>query len=131
MKSKLETLWHRHKSTQEEIQELQKEFQQEREDMLETIRDLGKEVKLVVLAIENFVPKDHYQQIVERVYQKTKNYDALSFLYLITGNIMNLKKMICRILKRTLRTTMISAFRAKLEAGPAPPLCPVIQPTQI
>jgi len=66
MTSKLEKLWHRHKNTQQEIQDLQAEFQIEREEMLETIRDLGKEVKLVVLTIENFVPKDHYQQIVER-----------------------------------------------------------------
>jgi len=66
MTSKLEKLWHRHKNTQQEIQDLSAEFQIEREDMLETIRDLGKEVKLVVLTIENFVPKDHYQQIVER-----------------------------------------------------------------
>mmetsp|Transcript_113163 Transcript_113163/g.359656 ORF Transcript_113163/g.359656 Transcript_113163/m.359656 type:complete len:1221 (+) Transcript_113163:191-3853(+) len=34
------------------------------------------------------------QQIVEMVYQKTKNFDALSFLYLITGNVMKLKKML-------------------------------------
>mmetsp|Transcript_23313 Transcript_23313/g.51496 ORF Transcript_23313/g.51496 Transcript_23313/m.51496 type:complete len:1215 (-) Transcript_23313:268-3912(-) len=34
------------------------------------------------------------QQIVEMVYQKTKNFDALSFLYLITGNIAKLKKML-------------------------------------
>ena len=33
------------------------------------------------------------QQIVEMVYQKTKNFDALSFLYLITGNIDKLAKM--------------------------------------
>jgi kinesin family protein 3/17 len=47
---------------------LQKEFQQEREDMLETIRDLRKEVKLVCLTIENFIPMEHYQQIVERAH---------------------------------------------------------------
>jgi len=34
------------------------------------------------------------QQIVEMVYQKTKNFDALSFLYLITGNLAKLKKML-------------------------------------
>ena len=34
------------------------------------------------------------QQIVEMVYQKTKNFDALSFLYLITGNSNKLKKML-------------------------------------
>ncbi|CAJ1385836.1 unnamed protein product, partial [Effrenium voratum] len=34
------------------------------------------------------------QQIVEMVYQKTKNFDALSFLYLITGNMNKLRKML-------------------------------------
>lgn len=68
MTTKLEKLWHRHKQTQQEIQDLQKEFQMEREDMLETIRDLRKEVKLVCLTIENFIPMEHYQQIVERAH---------------------------------------------------------------
>jgi len=68
MTAKLEKLWHRHKQTQQETQDLQKEFQQEREDLLETIRDLRKEVKLVCLTIENFIPMEHYQQIVERAH---------------------------------------------------------------
>merc|ERR1712151_425217 len=68
MTAKLEKLWHRLKSTQQEIQDLQKEFQTEREDMLETIRDLRKEVKLVCLTVENFIPMEHYQQIVERAH---------------------------------------------------------------
>mmetsp|Transcript_24471 Transcript_24471/g.56356 ORF Transcript_24471/g.56356 Transcript_24471/m.56356 type:complete len:796 (+) Transcript_24471:59-2446(+) len=66
MTAKLEKLWHRHKQTQQEIQDLQKEFQQEREDMLETIRDLRKELKLVCVTIDNFIPVEQQQQIVER-----------------------------------------------------------------
>jgi len=66
MTAKLEKLWNRHKSTQQEVQDLQDEFQAEREDMLETIRDLRKEVKLVCLTIENFMPMEQYQQVVER-----------------------------------------------------------------
>ena len=42
--SKLEKLWDRHKQTQEEVEDLQQEFQTQREDMLETIRELRKEV---------------------------------------------------------------------------------------
>merc|ERR1719163_610897 len=56
MTAKLEKLWHKHKGTQQEIQDLQAEFQQERDDMLETIRDLTKEVKLVSLTIDKFIP---------------------------------------------------------------------------
>jgi coatomer protein complex subunit alpha (xenin) len=32
-------------------------------------------------------------QIVEMCYQRTKNFDKLSFLYLITGNLEKLRKM--------------------------------------
>jgi len=32
-------------------------------------------------------------QIVEMAYQRTKNFDKLSFLYVITGNLEKLKKM--------------------------------------
>jgi len=32
-------------------------------------------------------------QIVEMSYQRTKNFDKLSFLYLITGNLEKLRKM--------------------------------------
>ena len=32
-------------------------------------------------------------QVLEMCYQKTKNFDKLSFLYLITGNLDKLKKM--------------------------------------
>jgi len=68
MTAKLEKLWNRHKQTQQEIHELQQEFQIEREDMLETIRELRKEVKLVCLTIDSFVPMEQYQQIVERAH---------------------------------------------------------------
>uniref|UniRef100_A0A7S1SCL8 Kinesin-like protein n=1 Tax=Alexandrium catenella TaxID=2925 RepID=A0A7S1SCL8_ALECA len=63
MTAKLEKLWNRHKQTQQEVQDLQREFQMEREDMLESIRDLRKEVKLVCLTIENFIPMEHYKNI--------------------------------------------------------------------
>ena len=33
-------------------------------------------------------------QVVEAAYQRTKNLERLSFLYLITGNIQNLSKML-------------------------------------
>eukprot|EP00434_Breviolum_minutum_P033941 symbB.v1.2.030034.t1/scaffold3343.1/size61083/3 len=68
MTAKLEKLWNRHKQSQQEMQDLQQEFQTEREDMLDTIRDLRKEVKLVCLTIENFIPMEQYQQIVERAH---------------------------------------------------------------
>merc|ERR1719401_1840541 len=80
MTAKLEKLWNRHKQTQQEIQDLQAEFQTEREDMLETIRDLRKEVKMVCLTIDSFIPMEQYQQIVERAH-----YDESTDEWVITN----------------------------------------------
>ncbi len=33
-------------------------------------------------------------QVVEMAYQRTKNFERLSFLYLITGNVDKLRKML-------------------------------------
>lgn len=53
-------------------------------------------------------------QVVEAAYQKTKNFERLSFLYLITGNIANLSKML-RIAK--LRNDTMSIFHNALYLG--------------
>lgn len=34
-----------------------------------------------------------HHQVVEMCYQRTKNFDRLTFLYLITGNLAKLRKM--------------------------------------
>eukprot|EP00442_Polarella_glacialis_P051178 CAMPEP_0115071268 /NCGR_PEP_ID=MMETSP0227-20121206/13576_1 /TAXON_ID=89957 /ORGANISM="Polarella glacialis, Strain CCMP 1383" /LENGTH=1223 /DNA_ID=CAMNT_0002457877 /DNA_START=52 /DNA_END=3723 /DNA_ORIENTATION=- len=54
------------------------------------------------------------QQIVEMVYQKTMNFDALSFLYLITGNTNKLKKML-KIAEK--RGDVMSRFNNALMLG--------------
>ena len=36
-------------------------------------------------------------QIVEMAYQRTKNFDKLAFLYLITGNLEKLRKMVLSV----------------------------------
>merc|ERR1719502_2493937 len=54
------------------------------------------------------------QQIVEMVYQKTKNFDALSFLYLITGNQAKLKKM---LQIAVMRQDVMSRFNNALMLG--------------
>lgn len=55
-------------------------------------------------------------QIVEMCYQRTKNFDKLSFLYLITGNLDKLRKMmnIAEIRKDT-----SGHFQAALHLGDA------------
>ncbi|KAK9723294.1 hypothetical protein K7432_002041 [Basidiobolus ranarum] len=58
---------------------------------LETAKVIDKEECWNRLSSEAL--KHGNQQIVEMTYQRVKNYDRLSFLYLITGNTGNLKKM--------------------------------------
>lgn len=61
----------------------------------------------VALEMAKVIDKDEYwnklgvealgqgnHQVLEFVYRRTKNFDRLSFLYLITGNVDNLKKML-------------------------------------
>ncbi|KAI9103234.1 P-loop containing nucleoside triphosphate hydrolase protein [Phlyctochytrium arcticum] len=52
---KLWTLLMRHKS---EIKDLQEEHQREREQLLDTVRDLTRDLKLRMLVIDSFVPRD-------------------------------------------------------------------------
>jgi DNA repair exonuclease SbcCD ATPase subunit len=86
MTAKLEKLWNRHKQTQQEVEDLQAEFQAEREEMLEAIRDLRKEVKLVCLTIDNFIPMEIHQQVVERAhYDESTDEWAISYIEL-AGN---------------------------------------------
>ncbi len=60
---KLKKVWHKLQGAQQEIRDLGEEFQKEREDMLDTIRELNKQLKLKQLLLEAFVPL----QDIERV----------------------------------------------------------------
>ncbi len=53
-------------------------------------------------------------QIVEMAYQKAKNFDKLSFLYLLTGNIQKLGMM---IVIATKRGDNLSRFQNSLYLG--------------
>lgn len=53
---KLKRLYVKYQQAKAEIIDLQREFHVERNDLLETIRDLKKQIKLKVLVIDNFIP---------------------------------------------------------------------------
>eukprot|EP01119_Soliformovum_irregulare_P024827 TRINITY_DN8_c0_g4_i1.p1 TRINITY_DN8_c0_g4~~TRINITY_DN8_c0_g4_i1.p1 ORF type:complete len:1245 (-),score=439.76 TRINITY_DN8_c0_g4_i1:63-3797(-) len=59
---------------------------------LESAKTLNEPESWNKLAVEALRQGNH--QIVEMAYQRTKNFEKLSFLYLITGNTNNLKKML-------------------------------------
>ena len=58
---KLKKLFPKYLQAKAEINDLQREFQSERNDMLETIRDLTKQLKLKDLVISNFIPPRYAQ----------------------------------------------------------------------
>eukprot|EP00277_Geminigera_cryophila_P008226 CAMPEP_0179417520 /NCGR_PEP_ID=MMETSP0799-20121207/7412_1 /TAXON_ID=46947 /ORGANISM="Geminigera cryophila, Strain CCMP2564" /LENGTH=722 /DNA_ID=CAMNT_0021190537 /DNA_START=61 /DNA_END=2229 /DNA_ORIENTATION=- len=63
---KLKKLWSRYEETKGEVHELQKEFQQEKEDLLDTIREQDRQLKLLNLIVTNFVPPEEKRKIERR-----------------------------------------------------------------
>ena len=56
---KLQRVWRKYQECKTEIEDIQKEFQSERDDMLETIRALSKQLKLKELVISHFIPMEY------------------------------------------------------------------------
>jgi kinesin family protein 3/17 len=63
---KLKKLWAKLQAAKAEINDLQDEFRNEREDLLDTIRELSRELGLKVAIIENFIPADESRKIENR-----------------------------------------------------------------
>lgn len=60
------------------------EFQRENEEMLETIRQLSREVKLQALIIDSYIPKE-YQELLEghaSWHEETGEWHMVRFFYL-------------------------------------------------
>lgn len=84
------------------------------EKALESARNLDDKECWHRLGVEALRQGNH--QIVEMAYQRTKNFEALSFIYLITGNIDKLKKML-KIAE--MRGDIMSRFHNSLFLGDA------------
>eukprot|EP00978_Attheya_sp_CCMP212_P000924 scaffold1975_cov54-Attheya_sp.AAC.1 len=56
---KLQNIWSKYQQSKAEIKDLQSEFQTERNDMLETIREMNRQLKLKDLVIANFMPPQY------------------------------------------------------------------------
>eukprot|EP00164_Ancoracysta_twista_P001307 GFYU01001710.1.p1 GENE.GFYU01001710.1~~GFYU01001710.1.p1 ORF type:complete len:837 (-),score=324.28 GFYU01001710.1:210-2720(-) len=65
---KLKKLWQHYQAAKTEARDLQAEFQQEREDMLDTIRELNSQMKLKQLIIDSFVPPEEQAKIERRAH---------------------------------------------------------------
>jgi kinesin family protein 3/17 len=63
---KLKKLWTKYQGAIREAQDLQEEFQTERSDMLDTIRELSRNIKLKDTIIQNFIPDETARSIEKR-----------------------------------------------------------------
>ena len=70
---KLKKLWTKYQAAKSEIKDLNEEFQSEREDMLDTIRELTRQLKLKQLVLDNFVPPDEQAKLDRRAQWSDEN----------------------------------------------------------
>ena len=65
---KLKKLFGKYQQARTEVADLEAEFQQEREDMLDTIRTLQQQLKLKSLVIDAFIPPEEVNKIMARAH---------------------------------------------------------------
>ena len=70
---KLKKVWQKYQQAKEEIKDMGEEFGREREDMLDTIRDLQRQLKLKDTILDNFVPPDEVEQLNRRATWNEEN----------------------------------------------------------
>merc|ERR1719454_1167097 len=63
--AKLEKLWNKFKRAKQELTDVQTEFQTEKEDILEAVRDLTRDIRLKSLILESFVPPEEVKMLEE------------------------------------------------------------------
>jgi kinesin family protein 3/17 len=71
---KLKKLWSKYKSVQQEVEDVSSEFQRERSDLLDTIRELSSQIKLKEMVISYFIPPDMARKI-EKLAFYNEEYD--------------------------------------------------------
>ena len=89
---KLKKLFAKYQGAVREVQDLQEEFQTERSDLLDTIRQLTRQVKLKELIIGNFVP-DEYAKTIETRAAFSQEEDAWTIQKIeLSGNRVRLAR---------------------------------------
>ena len=63
---KLKKLWTKYKAAQSEIRDVQAEFSREKEDILETVRELSRQLKLKQLIMSTYIPLEQLSKIERR-----------------------------------------------------------------
>jgi hypothetical protein len=85
-------LWAKYQTADMEVKDLQKEFERERGDMLEAIRDITKQLKLKQLVIDMFIPPED-QLLIEKRTTYEESDDIWTVAYPnMSGNVVAAKK---------------------------------------
>ncbi|KAI8911609.1 P-loop containing nucleoside triphosphate hydrolase protein [Gorgonomyces haynaldii] len=71
----LNKLWTKFQTIKSEINDTKDEFRLEREDLLDTIRELSKEISLKATIIENFIPPEECEKIEKKAVYDTEKDD--------------------------------------------------------
>ncbi|KAJ3321704.1 Kinesin-like protein kif3b [Boothiomyces sp. JEL0866] len=75
---KLKKLWSKLQEVKEEINDIKDEFRIEKEDLLDTIRELSRELELKITITENFIPEEEQRKLEKQtVYNEEKDDWAL------------------------------------------------------
>ncbi len=117
---KLKKVWHKLEAAKAEIRDLAEEFQGEREDMLDTARELDKQNKLLRLLLENFVPKEERDRLEARASWDEESGEWALHRLELAGNRMRLRRP---------PSTLSPSYAALYAALPMPQARPVAQHT--
>merc|ERR1711988_1725071 len=64
--SKLKKLWAKYKQSEQELQDQREEFAREKEDLLDSLQNADRQLKLKNLILANFVPLDEAAKLERR-----------------------------------------------------------------
>jgi myosin heavy subunit len=83
---KLKKLWSQYQMTAQAMEDVQVEFQEEREEYLFTIRSMEKDMKLMLKIIDNFIPLEEVEKIKNRALWDEVEDDFIIQSAILAGN---------------------------------------------
>jgi len=113
-------VWHKLEAAKAEIRDLAEEFQTEREDMLDTTRELDKQSKLLAMMLDLFVPKEERDRLEARAIWDEETGEWSLHRLELAGNRMRVRRP---------PSTLSPAYAALYAALPMPQARPVAQHT--
>jgi chromosome segregation ATPase len=91
---KLKKLWNRYEQVRAEVEDVRKENQQQKEDLLQTVRENDTQIKLINFIIDNFIPDDERAKIEEYCEWDDEAYDWVVAHQHLTGTVVRQHQMV-------------------------------------